>query len=153
VTLCFTGHRPDKLSTSEVEVRDRLKTAIDRSVSEGYTRFITGMARGVDLWAGEAVLDLKASGKSDLELVAAVPYRNVADRWPSAWRNIYLRIISEADEVHYTSEKYYRFVYISRDQWMVNNSSRVLAFYEGIPGGTEYTINYAVSLGKEVVYI
>ena len=30
---------------------------------------------------------------------------------------------------------------------------RVLAFYEGIPGGTEYTINYAVSLGKEVIYI
>ncbi len=153
MTLCFTGHRPDKLSASEAEVRDRLKTAIDRSVSEGYTRFITGMARGVDLWAGEAVLDLKASGRSDLELVAAVPYRNVADRWTSAWRNIYLRIISEADEVHYTSEKYYRFVYISRDQWMVNNSSRVLAFYEGIPGGTEYTINYAVSHGKEVVYI
>jgi len=153
VTLCFTGHRPDKLSAPEQEVRERLRKAIEISLSEGYTRFITGMARGVDLWAGEAVLDIKASGRDDIELIAAVPYKNVADRWASCWRDIYNRIISGADEVHYTSDRYYSFVYKARDQWMVDSSSRVLALYEGIPGGTEYTINYALSLGKEVICI
>ena len=60
-TCCFTGHRPDKLPWGENE-RDprcvRLKQSIAQAVEDAYTagirHFITGMARGCDLYCAEA---------------------------------------------------------------------------------------------------
>lgn len=45
---CFTGHRPEKLSRSEKEIRAALQHEIKLAVQSGFTVFITGMARGVD---------------------------------------------------------------------------------------------------------
>ena len=47
---CFTGHRPEKLSLSEAEVKSLLENAIDTAIENGFTTFITGMASGVDIW-------------------------------------------------------------------------------------------------------
>ena len=47
---CFTGHRPEKLSLSETEVKPLLEKAIDIAIENGFTTFITGMASGVDIW-------------------------------------------------------------------------------------------------------
>ena len=45
---CFTGHRPEKLSRSEREVKADLRHKINLALKGGFTVFITGMARGVD---------------------------------------------------------------------------------------------------------
>ncbi len=58
---CFTGHRPEKLTQSEFEVKVWLREQIEQAVAEGYTTFITGMAMGVDIWAGQIVVELKKS--------------------------------------------------------------------------------------------
>ena len=58
-TVCFTGHRPEKLTQSEEQVRSALRTGIDRALRWKYTTFITGMAQGVDLWAAEEILSLR----------------------------------------------------------------------------------------------
>ena len=54
---CFTGHRQEKLSLSEAEVKTLLEKAIDMAIQNGFTTFITGMASGVDIWAAEIVLE------------------------------------------------------------------------------------------------
>ena len=41
---CFTGHRPEKLSLSENEVKHLLEKAIDNAIADGYVTFITGFA-------------------------------------------------------------------------------------------------------------
>ena len=53
---CFTGHRPEKLSASEDEVKMALADAIDSALTVGKRTFISGMARGTDIWAAELVL-------------------------------------------------------------------------------------------------
>ena len=58
-TCCFTGHRPEKLKRNETQVKEALERAIEAAVSRGFTHFISGMARGVDLWAAQLVLELK----------------------------------------------------------------------------------------------
>ena len=58
-TCCFTGHRPEKLKRNETQVKEALEMAIEAAVSRGFTHFISGMARGVDLWAAQLVLELK----------------------------------------------------------------------------------------------
>ena len=45
---CFTGHRPEKLYRSEIAIRADLDQAIRKAITDGFTVFITGMARGVD---------------------------------------------------------------------------------------------------------
>ena len=65
-TVCFTGHRPEKLpGYGETEnaslnvIRSMLYYQIYQSAEEGYKYFISGLARGVDLWAAEYVLEVK----------------------------------------------------------------------------------------------
>ena len=44
---CFTGHRPEKLRSSEADVRGRLAGEIAEAIKAGYDTFITGMVEGV----------------------------------------------------------------------------------------------------------
>ena len=60
---CFTGHRPEKLTMAEADVISWLESEIRNSIDEGFVTFISGMARGVDIWAAEIVLRLKDEGK------------------------------------------------------------------------------------------
>lgn len=55
----FTGHRPERLEAPEDEVKKWLEVKIRKAVEDGYTDFITGMQRGVDLWAAEILMKLK----------------------------------------------------------------------------------------------
>ena len=49
--VCFTGHRPEKLKQSESVIVKALETAIKEAIADGKNVFISGMARGVDIWA------------------------------------------------------------------------------------------------------
>lgn len=56
---CFTGHRPEKLGVTEEKIKMLLSSAVDDAIERGISTFITGMARGFDLWAAEVVLQKK----------------------------------------------------------------------------------------------
>ena len=77
---CFTGHREHKLHRSEDEICKDLEEAILLAIKGGFTTFITGMATGVDIWAGEIVLELKRQ-HPDLKLIAAVPFEGFEKSW------------------------------------------------------------------------
>ena len=59
---CFTGHRPHKLHQPESVVIAALEEKIREAIDDGFVTFISGMAWGVDIWAAEIVLSLKAEG-------------------------------------------------------------------------------------------
>ena len=67
---CFTGHRPEKLGISETRAKVLLKSAIQQAISDGYVTFISGMARGIDLWAAEIVIEEREKN-SNIHLVCA----------------------------------------------------------------------------------
>ena len=52
-TCCFTGHRPEKLGQEERVIRALLVTEILWALKDEYVSFISGMARGADIWAAE----------------------------------------------------------------------------------------------------
>lgn len=49
--VCFTGHRPEKLTRSEYAIKADLEEQICQAIDDGLTVFVTGMARGIDIWA------------------------------------------------------------------------------------------------------
>lgn len=86
--VCFTGHRPEKLSLSELEIKRKLQVEILEAINERYNVFITGMARGVDIWAAEVVLELKNKGH-DIKLICAIPYSGFERSWNKEWQDSY----------------------------------------------------------------
>ena len=109
-TACFTGHRPEKLpggssdSPEAKVIKSMLYTEITAAVNDGYDTFITGMQRGIDLWAGEIVLSLAAD--MPLRLIAALPYRDIGSSFKGADKWAFGRIISAASETVVISEEY-----------------------------------------------
>lgn len=149
---CFTGHRPEKLNTSEKEVKAALRKQIDQAVHDGFTVLITGMARGVDLWAAEIVLDLRKRNK-EIRLICAIPHDGFEARWSPSWQELYRYVLAEADLTRVISKGYHTGVYQVRNEWMVNHSARVIAVFNGQPSGTKNTIDYAYRQGVPVVLI
>ena len=139
---CFTGHRPERLGMPESETIWGLKKEIRAAVADGFQTFISGMARGVDLWAAEIVLALRDEGAA-VRLICASPYRGFESRWSWEWQERYRRVMERADLVRFICPGYSRDCFQRRNQWMVDHSARVIAVYNGQPSGTRNTIEYA----------
>ena len=56
-TVCFTGHRTEKLPQGDglVLLRKRLANEIERALQDGYDTFLFGGAYGFDLMAAEVI--------------------------------------------------------------------------------------------------
>ncbi len=139
---CFTGHRPEKLKNEKTSILAALSAQIDAAIGDGITEFISGMARGVDLWAASLVLERKKKDPT-LKLICAIPYENFEKGWSEEWRVLYGEICAQADEIKFF---YPRFSYASfqeRNRWRVDHSRRLIAVYNGEKGGTKNTLDYA----------
>lgn len=149
---CFTGPRPENLNRSETEVKTVLEAAIRASIKDGYTTFISGMARGVDIWAAQIVLK-ERSKNSKIKLIAAPPYKGFETRWTQFWQEQYIFILQYADLTRFVCNGYSIASFQMRNEWMVNHSNRVIAVYDGKPGGTRNTIEYAKAKEVECLLI
>ena len=148
----FTGHRPERLEMSEDKVIAWLEEQIRKAVEDGYTDFISGMQRGVDIWAAEIVIKLKKEGKK-VHLVAACAWNGMEKDWEPEWKKRYTKILMGSDKIVYVSKKPGRAAFFERNHWMVDNSSRLIGVYTGAPGGTKETVWYAKNHGLEVITI
>lgn len=154
-TVCFTGHRPEKLpfggedGASETKViKSMLYKEISAAADEGFDTFITGMQRGIDLWAGEIVLELAAA--RSLKLIAALPYRDFGKGFKGADKWNFGRITDSAERVVILSETYTPSCMNLRNRYMVDNSARLIAVIGNERSGTGQTVRYAKSCGLDI---
>ena len=150
--VCFTGHRPEKLSRDERIIKKDLENQIYRAIADGLHVFITGMARGVDIWAAETVLRVRNTGEA-IRLICACPYQGFEQGWGKEWQEQYRKILAAADLVKYISPSYSRSCFQIRNEWMVNHAARVIAVFNGEKSGTKNTIDYARKVGVPVILL
>lgn len=148
---CFTGHRPSKLKQDEQTIKQSLAAAIDQAIARGFTTFITGMAQGTDIWAAEIVLDRRESNP-DLKLICAFPHSDFEKSWRVEWQNRFNAVRAAADLERTICPAYSKAAYQKRNIWMVDHSALVIAVFNGEPGGTLNTIQYAQQNQIEVLY-
>lgn len=162
MSVCaFTGYRPHKLPFGSDEqhpgcekLKQKLFCEILRLTREGVNVFISGMAQGVDTWAAEIVLQLKTTLPSrNIQLWAAIPYDKQSDAWSDAARERYQGILSRADRVEYVSHEYTRGCLQKRNRFIVDAATHLIAVYDGQPGGTQSTIEYARKKGLTITII
>lgn len=152
-TCCFSGSRPEKLGFDwqrepyflEV-LRTDLRGAIRHAIDLEYSRFITGMSRGFDLWAAEEVLALRREFPH-IELICALPFLGMEARWEPYWRDLYTQAHENSEYEVHMSDRFMAGCYHARDNYMVQQSSRIICWNNGTLGGTSYTCNYAARRG------
>ncbi|MBQ9802169.1 MAG: DUF1273 family protein [Clostridia bacterium] len=146
---CFTGHR-----TIKSELRGKLITRLDgtleRLISEGYTEFRAGGARGFDTLAALRVLYLR-SKHPDVRLCLYLPCRDQTKGWPKGEQLVWEDILSRADEVHYVCDTYHEGCMHARNRALVDGSDLCIAYLTQNRGGTLYTCAYALKNGVELL--
>ena len=155
-TVCFSGHRPEKLPVNGDSgslviryLKSILYKEILDSISAGYDRFITGLARGVDLWAGEILMELKAQGEN-ISIIAVKPYKSHGDSFKGEEKFSFGRLISNADEVVCLADEYRKGCMQRRNEYMVDRSGKLIAVVSDYRSGTGATIRYAEKQGIKV---
>lgn len=158
-TCCFTGHRPEKLPWGMDERDPRcvlLKQSITREIEglyrRGFRHFISGMAMGSDLYFAEAALELREKYPG-LSVEGAVPCPTQTDRWPEPQRRRWRDILDRCDLETVVQQHYDRFCMHRRNRYMVERSAAILAVFDGTSGGTQYTLNYAMDRGLDILLL
>ena len=158
-TVCFSGHRPEKLpnggdenSIAITRLKSLLYKEIYDSITAGYTDFITGLARGVDNWAAEMVIDFK-NKNNDIRLICVEPYTGYGENWRGYDKWELSHIIEKADEVITICQGFEKSCMKQRNEYMVNHSSKLIAVVSNYRSGTGQTIRYAQKKGIDVMCI
>ena len=127
--IAITGHRPQRLCGKEMEVYKWFKEKFAELRPE---EVIVGMARGVDQVAAQAARDMK------IPYLCVYPFRKKSFGFEEHL------LVENSAGVIYLADKYIEGCYTARDRYMVDRADKVLAVWDGKPGGgTYYTMNYA----------
>lgn len=149
---CFTGHQPEKLQQTETVIRRMLERERLKATDSGIRVFLSGMARGVDIRAAQIVLRLRSAGR-DTKLICACLYPGFERAWSRDWQRQYRDVLAAADLVKYICPEYSPACFRLRNEWIVDHAALVIAVFNGQPGGTKNTVDYAERTGIPVVRI
>ena len=152
VSAAFTGHRFYDFSQREF-IQERLTSAISEAYAHGIMNFISGFALGIDLMAAQLVQSLKCN-LPGISLTAAIPFEGQAERYNIYDKRVYRRLLELADKVIVLSDCYYPRCFLDRDEFMVENASYLIAYYDGREkGGTYYTVKKARARGIPIINV
>ena len=145
-TCCVTGHR-DIPEEKMDRIQKLLCQEILAAIEDGYTHSISGFAAGADLLFADIVAELKEIYPITLE--AAIPYPGRMKTPDKTFQ----RLIRYCDTVKIHSDCYFKGCYARRNRYMVDQSHRILAVYDGrTTGGTAATMRYAADKEVRVVW-
>src|SRR6266404_2788194 len=140
--LGLTGHRI-------ITNYGKTYLAIQNNLKElGPSCTISGMAVGFDQLA--AVICIRLG----IPFIAAVPFIGQESKWPEHVQKQYIKILGKAKEIiivspgDFDGEKFH-----IRNEYIVDNSEKLLAYYNGKPSGTGHCVKYAEKKFKEIIVI
>lgn len=142
---CVTGHR-DIPAERIAYVEQQLRCEVLEAIEAGYTRFISGFAEGTDLMFA-AIVDEQKKRHPELFLEAAIPY---AGRLKTRSK-LFHTLLQACNGIKVIYPEYTPSCFMQRNRYMVWESQRVIAVYDGRDhGGTLFTMRYAHTLDREI---
>ncbi len=127
-SIAYTAHR-NIAPAQKDKLRERLIKAVSLAYNEGKYQFICGMALGFDMIVAGEVLSLKAR-LPYLQLIAVVPFRGQNSRWDLAEQPRDDHILAKTDKVIVMSDTYYKGFLLRRNDFMLQHSNFVIAYYD-----------------------
>lgn len=147
--VAFTGHRPDKIGFWDPLHPDvaRVRKALRDGLAKNWPLYaISGMAQGVDTWAAEVCVEM------DIPFIAALPCDGWGSQWSLPAQESYQALLKKAKEIVVVSSGPYKpWKLQRRNEYLVDHCNRLLAVFDGSPGGTYNCLVYAAEVKREVV--
>lgn len=126
-------------------------------INKGKTHVIVGGALGTDTFAANEILMLRKeiAASKELVLTLAIPFPDFTSMWSEYHKKEFHRIWRRADYTFCLGSKGYAPIkYRVRNEYIVSNSSMLIAVWEGKEsGGTYHTIKTARELGVPIFRI
>ncbi len=143
--LGITGHRPPKVGgyKEDSDMTYSIKAALYTAIREhSPTMLITGMALGVDMWAAEMAIEL------NIPFIAALPFVHHDQMWPEVAQQRCRHILEKAYSIYTISlGAYTPWKMQIRNEWIVLNSEKLIAVWDGSDGGTANCVRFAEKHG------
>lgn len=133
--LMVTGHRTERITGREQEIKEWLAKKVDELKPSDC---ISGMAQGADQIFAEVAYE------NNIPLICAWPYKRKLHPVEQKYHDY-------AEVNYFAFHQFQPSCYVTRDKWMVDNCDIVLAVWDGNPvGGTYDTIEYAKRKHKHI---
>jgi len=170
IVTCVTGHRPNKLFGYNIDsdkyknIRICMSEVIlkiiiaNLSFTRPYEfRFINGGALGIDMIFAEETIKYRNSPiMSFIRCECAIPCLDQEKNWNKSDQERYHNILNKMDRktILYNGKYPGAWCMQKRNEYMIDKSDYVLAFYDGVSsGGTKNAVDYAKSKNKEIICI
>ena len=153
-SACFTGHR--NIPNDYEELSGRLYSFVECGIINlGLTDFYTGGAIGWDTLAAQTILRLR-NDYPHIRLNLVLPCSSIEQtaKWNQTQKDEYMRILSQADRIEYTSKHYFNGCMRLRNARLVELATeRCYCYWNGNrkQSGTFQTICLARTKGIMVV--
>lgn len=151
-SLCFTGHRPERLPKGEQYrlMLDTMYRCIDDAVENGYTTFYTGLADGIDYLAAEYLFRLRMQ-KPQIRIIGVQPcedYLSFYRRRGYDAGHLDLMITVTDRIITLPGISYDPQCFLRRNCYMVDHSAAIIAVCsENGRSGSMQAFRYAVRKG------
>ncbi len=146
-TCSVTGHRVIK---NDINI-SVLREVFIKLINDGKDTFLIGMAVGFDTVCFKILQELKEY--YNIKLVACIPCLDQDKSFTCSQREVYKKILNDADEKVLVSENYTPYCMHKRNAYMIDNSDTLVAYLREEKGGTFNTVKYAKSKNKKIIYI
>ena len=149
------GQRPTRFKfkyqeymTSCKRLKKRLHDSFAALYQSGVRRFYVGGALGVDLWAGEILLEMRRREEySELEIVLVCPFPGHDERWDPKSQERLRHLKENCDEFVMGSKVVGAQGYRERTAYMIKNTDCMVAVYDELQ--VDAGIKSAQQLAKE----
>ena len=157
-TASFSGYRPEKFTYPLSDENNigylRLQSNINKAIFEalelGYIFFLCGMTRGFDLLCADILLDIREqhSQYRNISLTTVLPY--ASHTFTGEWGNLHRTVKQCANQIVIVSPTYVLSCYEQRNRYLIDNSSHLICYWDGVEGGTAQTLRMAKAKGLTI---
>ena len=146
--VSITGHREIGLDCDKNKLKQTFLSLIEK---ENFNTFLIGMAVGFDMLCFSILEEIRK--EKDIKLVACVPCREQDKLYSFSQKTEYRRMLNSADQTIILKENYDKYCMIKRNEFMVDNSSILVAYLRKDKGGTAFTVRNANKKNVPVIKI
>jgi uncharacterized phage-like protein YoqJ len=164
LSCAFIGCHPTRFKFKYKEdwslckkIKAALLGQIKMLYGRGVRRFFVGGTLGVDMWAGEAIANLKETADyPDIELICVIPFDGHDIRWDGPSRRRLATILAGCDKKIIASTSDRPDAHKARNYYMVDHSDYLVAVQD--ESEREHSppwqaVNYARKLKREIIFI
>ena len=131
--------------------RELIKKIFISLIENNYDTFLIGMAIGFDTECFKILEELR--NEYPIKIIACVPCLSQSANFNKAQKEEYDRMMVSADEKVILQDNYDKYCMLKRNDYMLENSSLLVAYLRKKSGGTAYTVRRATEKNVDVIKI